>query len=380
MPCLNEAETLEGCILLARKGIEKSGRTGEIIVADNGSIDSSREIARRLEAKVIEVSLKGYGSALRAGTLMARGRWIVMGDSDMSYDFSNITPFLEKLEEGNDLVMGCRLPSGGGSIDPGAMPWLNRWIGNPGLSFIGRRLFQIKISDFQCGMRACSRAAFDRMELTANGMEFASEMVVKAALKKMRIAEVPVTLHPDGRSRPPHLRRWRDGWRNLRFMLLFSPRWMFFYPGLILTALGLLLLLPLSFGDIQVRGAHLESGALAVSGMTVIVGFQVLAFALWAGSHPIVRGLRPPSAFLSRCLRFFSLERGLLLGMAVTLLGLGLIAHAMLIWHAAGFGNLNAPEIMRVIIPGTTAISIGVQMIFTSFFLSLLDLNTETGE
>lgn len=379
MPCLNEAETLERCILKAREGLEKSGRVGEIIIADNGSTDGSQDRARALGAEVIDVPRRGYGSALRAGTLAARGQWIIMGDSDLSYDFSDIAPFIDKLSSGCDLVMGCRMPAGGGRIEPGAMPWLNRWIGNPILSFIGRRLFRSNITDFHCGLRGYSKEAFERMGLTTYGMEFATEMVVKAALKKMRIEEVPITLHPDGRSRPPHLRRWRDGWRHLRFMLLFSPRWMFFYPGLLLTLFGLVLFVPLSFGDVVVAGAHLESGALAVSGMSVIVGFQVLAFALWAGSHPVARGLRPPSPFLSKCLTLFSLERGLLLGALMTLLGLGLVIHAILIWRAAAFGTLNAPEILRIIIPGTTAISIGVQMIFTSFFLSLLDLNTESG-
>jgi len=378
MPCLNEAGTLERCILQAREGLEKTGRTGEIVVADNGSTDGSQALARALGAELVDVPRRGYGSALRAGTLAARGRWIIMGDSDLSYDFSNLAPFVEKLSEGYDLVMGCRLPSGGGRIDPGAMPWLNRWLGNPILSFIGRLLFDTRITDFHCGLRGYSREAFERMELTTRGMEFATEMVVKAALKKMRIAEVPITLHKDGRSRPPHLRRWRDGWRHLRFMLLFSPRWLFFYPGLILSAFGLVLFLPLSFGDVKVAGVRLESGALAISGMSMIVGFQVLAFALWAGSHPVVRGLRPPSLFLSKCLGFFSLERGIVLGGLIAVAGAALVLHAILIWRSASFGNLNAPEILRIIIPGTTAISIGVQMIFTSFFLSLLDLNTES--
>ena len=378
MPCLNEAETLEGCILKAREGLEKTGRPGEIIVADNGSTDGSQALALALGAELVEVPRRGYGSALRAGTRAARGRWIIVGDSDLSYDFSDLAPFVEKLAGGCDLVIGCRMPAGGGHIDPGAMPWLNRWLGNPVLSFIGRIFFKVRITDFHCGMRGYSREAFERMELTTTGMEFATEMVVKAALKKMRIAEVPITLHPDGRSRPPHLRRWRDGWRHLRFMLLFSPRWLFFYPGLLLTASGVALFVPLSFDAMRVAHVRLESGALAVAGMSVIVGLQVLAFALLGGAHSVARGIMPQSPLLARCLKLFSLERGIVLGGLITVVGVALLLHAILIWRAAGYGNLNGPEILRIIIPGATAISIGIQMIFTSFFLSLLDINTES--
>ena len=377
MPCLNEAETLKACILKAREGLAATGRTGEIIIADNGSTDGSQALARSLGAEVVDVPRRGYGHALLTGTRAARGRWIIMGDSDLSYDFSAIAPLVEKLSEGFDLVMGCRLPSGGGHIDPAAMPWLNRWLGNPALSFIGRLLFNATITDFHCGMRGYSKEAFERMDLRTGGMEFATEMVVKAALKKMRITEVPITLHKDGRSRPPHLRRWRDGWRHLRFMLLFSPHWLFFYPGLLLTAFGLALAVPLSFGDVMFAHIRLESGALTVASMSVIVGFQVLGFALWAGSQPVARGVLPPSPFLTKCLRLFSLERGILLGAGIALAGVALLLHAVLIWRSTGYGLLNGPEILRIIIPGATAISVGIQMIFGSFFLSVLDLNTE---
>ncbi len=377
MPCLNEAETLAACIVEAQRGLERTGLPGEIVVADNGSTDGSQELARGLGAVVIDVPRKGYGSALRAGTLAARGRWIIMGDSDLSYDFGNIAPFVEKLAAGDDLVMGCRMPYGGGRIEPGAMPWLNRWLGNPVLSWIGRVFFRTAITDFHCGIRGYSRDAFARMELTTTGMEFATEMVVKAALKRMRISEVPVTLRKDGRSRPPHLRRWRDGWRHLRFMLLFSPRWLFFYPGLLLTACGLGLMIPLCVGQVQLGRAHLESGALVVASMSVMVGFQVLGFALWAGSHPVARGVLPRSTFLARLVRFFTLERGLVFGGLMALLGGAMLLHAIFIWSAAGYVNLNGPEILRIIIPGATAVSLGVQVIFTSFFLSLLDMATE---
>ena len=378
MPCLNEAETLERCILDAREGLAKSGCTGEIVVADNGSTDGSCDIARRLGAVLVEVATPGYGSALRAGTMAARGKWIIMGDSDLSYDFTNLVPFMEKLRAGCDLVMGCRLPEGGGRIMPGAMPRLNRWIGNPGLTLVGRVFFHIPIHDFHCGLRAYSKAAFERMELTTLGMEFATEMVVKAALRRMRIDEVPVTLRPDGRSRPPHLRRWRDGWRHLRFMLIFSPRWLFLYPGLALTACGLALFVPLSFDSLRLPHVRLESGTLAVAGMNIVVGFQILGFALLGGAHSVARGTLPKSRTLSRLLRVLSLERGILFGGMVFLLGAALLVRAVLMWRGADYGELNPAAIMRIIIPGATAVSIGIQIIFTSFFLSLLDLKTES--
>jgi glycosyltransferase involved in cell wall biosynthesis len=240
MPCLNEAETLAVCIQKAQSGIARAGVTGEVLIADNGSTDGSIQIAESLGARVEHVREKGYGNALRGGIQAARGRWILMGDSDDSYDFSNIGGFITKLREGSELVMGCRLPSGGGTIVPGAMPWKNRWIGNPILSSIGRLFFRTPIHDFHCGMRGFSADAYRKMDLKTTGMEFASEMVMKATLKGLRVAEVPITLHPDGRSRPPHLKPWRDGWRHLRFMLIYSPKWLFLMPGVVLFVLGLL--------------------------------------------------------------------------------------------------------------------------------------------
>ena len=239
MPCLNEAETLAGCIEMARTGLARTGLCGEVLVADNGSADGSATIAEKAGARVVRVLEKGYGSALRAGIEAARGKWIVMGDADGSYDFSRIEGFVAKLREGFDLVMGCRLPGGGGVIAPGAMPWKNRWIGNPSLSFIGRLLFKCPARDFHCGLRGFDKEACRKLELKTTGMEFASEMVIKATLKSLRIAEVPITLHPDGRSRPPHLKPWRDGWRHLRFMLIYSPQWLFLLPGLLLGGWGL---------------------------------------------------------------------------------------------------------------------------------------------
>ena len=238
MPCLNEAETVGGCVDKAHRGLSRAGISGEVLVADNGSRDSSIEIARQHGARVVQVVAKGYGNALRGGIEAARSEWIIIGDADNSYDFSDIDRFVERLRAGDDLVMGCRLPSGGGTILPGAMPWKNRWFGNPSLSLIGRMFFKTPVRDFHCGLRAFTRAAYNRMELKTTGMEFASEMVMKAALQGMRVSEVPITLHPDGRSRRPHLRPWRDGWRHLRFMLIYSPRWLFLVPGLIIASAG----------------------------------------------------------------------------------------------------------------------------------------------
>src|SRR5476649_357352 len=251
MPCLNEAETLARCIEKAKLGIERSGVRGEIIVADNGSADGSVQIAENSGARVVQISEKGYGSALTGGIQAASGKWILMGDADDSYDFSDITGFVKKFQEGFELVMGCRLPSGGGTISPGAMPWKNRWLGNPILSFIGRLFFKCPAHDFHCGLRGFTKTAFEKMDLQTTGMEFASEMVIKSTLKSLRITEVPITLHKDGRSRPPHLKPWRDGWRHLRFMLLFSPRWLFLVPGIFLSALGFIVAAALSVNDIR---------------------------------------------------------------------------------------------------------------------------------
>src|SRR5580698_7768629 len=251
MPCLNEAETIAQCIEKAGRGIERAGVPGEILIADNGSTDGSQAIAERLGARVVPVKEKGYGNALRGGIAAAKGKWILMGDADDSYDFSEADRFVKKFQEGYEQVMGCRLPSGGGTILPGAMPWKNRWIGNPILSFIGRLFFKCPAHDFHCGLRGYTRDAFEAMDLQTTGMEFASEMVIKSTLKKMRITEVPVTLKKDGRSRPPHLKPWRDGWRHLRFMLLFSPRWLFLIPGILLFGLGVGISSVLSFTDFQ---------------------------------------------------------------------------------------------------------------------------------
>src|SRR5271170_716897 len=299
MPCLNEAETLACCIEKAKLGIQKSGVCGEILIADNGSTDGSQAIAEKSGARVVAVREKGYGSALLGGVRAASGKWILMGDADDSYDFSEADRFVKKFREGFELVMGCRLPVGGGKISPGSMPWKNRWLGNPTLSFIGRLFFKCPAHDFHCGLRGFTKAAFGKMDLKTTGMEFASEMVIKSTFRQLKIAEVPITLHKDGRSRPPHLKPWRDGWRHLRFMLLFSPQWLFLAPGIFLSLLGVVLAAPLSFGDFQAGAIQFNVGTLAVAGMTVIIGFQLIAFAFFTKVFAIAEGLLPDDPKLS---------------------------------------------------------------------------------
>ena len=374
MPCLNEAETLSSCIRKARKAIAALGIDGEVLVADNGSTDGSREIAAAEGARVVDVAERGYGSALRGGIEAARGGWIVMGDADDSYDFSDLAPFVERLRSGADLVMGCRLPRGGGRIVPGAMPWKHRWIGNPVLSFLGRLLFRTGVHDFHCGLRAFSREAIRGIELRTTGMEFASEMVIRASLAGLRVEEVPVTLHRDGRSRPPHLRSWRDGWRHLRFMLLFSPRWLFLVPGLLLALLGLGLGLRLTAGPLVVGRVHLDTNTLLVCSMAVVVGFQLCFFGIFTRRFAVLERLLPESGLSSSFERVFSLERGVALGLGVFLGGVALLVVALLAWADVGFGQMSYPDSLRVVIPAVTLITLGVQVVFSSFFLSILSL------
>ena len=379
MPCLNEAETIARCIEKAKRGIERAGVSGEILIADNGSTDGSQAIAEKLGARVVAVKEKGYGNALRGGIAAARGKYILMGDADDSYDFSEADRFVKKFREGYDLVMGCRLPIGGGTILPGAMPWKNRWIGNPILTFIGRLFFKCPAHDFHAGLRAFTKDALEKMDLQTTGMEFASEMVIKATLKKFRIAEVPITLHKDGRSRPPHLKPWRDGWRHLRFMLIYSPRWLFLYPGIFLSLLGLVFSGRLSLGDFQVGKILFNVGTLAVASMTVIVGFQLVAFAFFVKVFAIAEGLLPDDPKLTRVLKIFTLEKGILLGLAGLLAGTGLLAHAVWIWRQTHYGTLpSAEENIRRLIPAVTLIVLGIQGIFSSFFMSVLGLKTKT--
>ena len=378
MPCLNEAETLARCIETARLGIQRSGVRGEIIVADNGSTDGSPAIAQKLGARVVPVTEKGYGGALRGGVRAALGKWIIMGDADDSYDFSEADRFVKKFQEGFELVMGCRLPVGGGTIMPGAMPWKNRHLGNPVLSFIGRLFFKCPAHDFHCGLRGFTRAAFEKMDLQTTGMEFASEMVIKSTFKHLKIAEVPVTLRPDGRSRPPHLKPWRDGWRHLRFMLLFSPRWLFLAPGIFLSLLGIILGGALSVQNLAVGGINLNVGTLMMACMAVVVGFQLIAFAFFTKVFAIAEGLLPDDPTFSRVFKFFNLEKGILLGLAVLLAGILLFLRAVWIWRQHDYGALDYEQNLRRLIPAATLIVLGVQAVFSSFFMSALGLKTQT--
>ena len=376
MPCLNEAETLVACITKAKLGLERAGVTGEVLIADNGSTDGSIELAEKHGARVVRVAAKGYGSALRGGIEAARGRWILMGDADDSYDFSEAPRFVEKLREGHDLVMGCRMPRGGGTVMPGAMPWKNRWLGNPTLSFLGRLFFKTPIQDFHCGLRAFTREAFECMETKTTGMEFASEMVMKASSKAMRVAEVPITLHKDGRTRPPHLKPWRDGWRHLRFMLIYSPRWLFLAPGLVLAGLGGAAALATFFGPMRFGQVQLDAGTLAVACMLVIVGVQLVAFAFFAKVFAIAEGLLPGDPRFARIFKVFTLEKGLIVGALAFASGVLLLAWSVWIWRQAGFGSIPYPENLRRIIAAVTLIVVGHQIIAASWFLSVLGLKT----
>jgi glycosyltransferase involved in cell wall biosynthesis len=380
MPCLNEAETLAACIEAARKGLADAGTEGEILIADNGSTDGSQDIATSLGARVLPVAERGYGNALRAGMADAKGRFIIMGDADMSYDFSRITPFLERLRKGADLVMGCRMPRGGGTIMPGAMPWKHRWIGNPVLSFIGRLLFKCPSQDFHCGLRALTKDAFLRMELRTGGMEFASEMVIKASLRGMHIEQVPIILHPDGRSRPPHLRSWRDGWRHLRFMLLFSPRWLLLYPGITCLLLGGGFFLRLLAGPLRIDGVNFDLNTLEVAGLVLLFGYQMILFATFARIFAFTRGFLPAKHSLASAFDFFTLEKGLIGGGAVTLAGIGVILYALLGWASTGFGDLDPLQATRTVIAGRALASIGLQTILFSLIFSYLGIDDVTAK
>jgi hypothetical protein len=371
MPCLDEAETLEACIQKAQRFLATSGVRGEIVVADNGSRDGSPAIAERMGARVVHVAERGYGAALHGGISAARGRWVVLGDADDSYDFSRLEPFLERLRAGDALVVGNRFQGG---IRPGAMPPLHRYLGNPVLSWLGRLFFRSPVGDFHCGLRALDRAAYERMAPTTSGMEYASELVIKATLAGLPISEVPIVLHPDGRSRPPHLRSWRDGWRHLRFMLLFSPRWLFLIPGSALFALGAAVSVWLLAGARQIGPAELDIHTLLVAGLAALLGYQLIIFALFTKLFAITEGFQPMPAYFDRLFRHVSLELGIAAGAVLTLAGFAALVAAVLDWRAVGFGGLDPRVTMRQLIPGAILLVIGIQTVFSSFFLSVLGI------
>lgn len=371
MPCLNEAETVVTCVQKALRFLKEAKIEGEVIVADNGSTDGSQALAIAAGARVVDVPLKGYGNALRHGMAAARGRFLIMGDADDSYDFLRLDAFLERLREGNDLVMGNRFLGG---IKPRAMPPLHRYLGNPVLTGIGRLFFKSPIGDFHCGLRGLTRDAFDRLQLQTTGMEFASEMVVKAALQGMRVCEVPTVLSPDGRSRPPHLRSWRDGWRHLRFLLIYSPRWLFLYPGLFLIAMGGGLGLWLLPGPRRVGALVLDVHTLLYAALAVIMGTQTVLFAVFTKVYGAAQGFLPEDAKLRQWGRHASLEWGLMLGLCLLLAGAGAGIAAVFAWQRVAFGPLEVTRTLRLVIPSLVLMTTGLQVIFGSFFLSVLQV------
>ncbi|WP_454063178.1 glycosyltransferase family 2 protein [Candidatus Nitrospira salsa] len=372
LPCLNEVRTLETCLRKANLAIASHHLCAEIIVADNGSHDGSQEKAVACGAQMIQVQERGYGAALMAGISVARGKYVIIGDADDSYDFRGIYLFLEKLREGFDLVMGCRLPKAGGTIVPGAMPWLHRHFGNPVLSGIGRLFFQCRVTDFHCGMRGFSRHFYQRLDLRATGMEFASEMVIKATLNGARITEIPITLHKDGRDRSPHLRTWRDGWRHLRFMLLYCPRWLFLLPGFLLFIIGMTTGTILLTGPVTMSGITFDTNTLLIAAMTILAGFNLIAFGVFSKTFGISVGFLPKDKIFEQLVERIPIEIGIISGGLVTIFGLGLLTLGTWYWYTTGFGPLSYPESLRLIIPGTTALTLGVEMIFSSFLMSLL--------
>lgn len=372
MPCLNEEATLGKCIQKALRGIANNNIHAEVLIADNGSTDKSVAIAENLGARVVHVKNKGYGNALRAGIEAAKGKYIIMGDSDCSYDFEAIAPFVAKLREGFDLVMGNRFKGG---IEKGAMPPLHQYLGNPVLSFIGRLFFTSKIGDFHCGLRGFNRQAIIDIELCTTGMEFASEMVVKATLNNLKITEVPTVLHPDERNTPPHLNTWSDGWRHLRFLLVYSPRWLFFYPGIFLILFGLAMSALLIGTKVELKNIHFDVHSLLYLSAAFYLGYQFVSFYVFAQYFGIMNNLLPNSKRFQRLLKFFSLERGIFVGLLLIFTGLALSGYAIWIWKGTGFGALDPSSVFRIVIPSVFLLIVGVQTILNSFFLGILGLN-----
>lgn len=371
MPCLNEELTLGTCIKKAQQFLEKHQIQGEIVIGDNGSTDNSIEIAQSLGARVVNIPQKGYGSALIGGIHAAKGKYIIMGDSDDSYDFSNLMPYVEQLRKGYDLVMGNRFKGG---IEEGAMPFLHKYLGNPVLSFIGRLFFKTNIKDFHCGLRGFNRERMLSINLECPGMEFASEMVVKSILNDFKVTEVPTTLSKDGRDRPPHLNTWRDGWRHLRFLLLYSPAWLFLYPGLFLFVAGLLITITLLIKPVQFLGVELDIHTLVYSGASIFVGFQLLFFFVFSRTYASLNGLLPKGKLHQVYQKSFSLEKGLIVGALFLLAGIVLAIMAWINWSAVDFGSLQPRQTLRLVLPSVFCIIGGIQIAQSSFLLSILEL------
>lgn len=374
MPCLNEAETVAVCVGKALGWLRDNGVAGEVLVADNGSTDGSQQLATAAGARVIDVPTRGYGSALRAGLKAARGRLVIMGDADDSYDFTALGPFVAAFRDGADLVMGNRFRGG---IDKGAMPFLHRYLGNPVLSWLGRLFFKVPVGDFHCGLRAVRRDRVEQLRLRTTGMEFASELVVRAGLNRLDIREVPTPLHRAGRSRAPHLRTWRDGWRHLRFLLLYAPAWLFLIPGAVVFTIGVILTVTLSLGAIDIGAIRLDVGALLFSAALVMVGAQAIAFALFTNIYAVARGYLPSTSRLDRLGARFTLERGLLVGFLVLVGGVVATVVSFLRWGETGWGDLDPREQIRIVVPAVVGLVVGAGIVLGSFFLSILGMEKQ---
>jgi hypothetical protein len=374
MPCLNEADTLETCISKVLRVFADHGIAGEIIIADNGSRDGSQKIAERLGARMENVRERGYGAALMGGIAAARGRFVLMGDADDSYDFLEIPKFIEKLRQGYDLVQGCRLPKGGGTVLPTAMPFLHRWLGNPLLSAMVRRMFRAPVTDIYCGMRGFRRDLYLRLDQRCTGMEFATEMIIKSTLHGAKIAEVPITLHPDGRkAHGPHLRTFRDGWRTVRFFMMCSPRWLFLIPGCLLVLSGIVgyaVALPTT----PTLGVSFGPHTLLVASLAFLLGYQSILFAIFTKTFAITEGLLPADPRMVRFFEMVNLEKGLGIGVGAFVIGLGLISHTANAWRESGFGPLDYEHTMRWVIPGVTLAALGFQTMLSGFFVSILGM------
>jgi glycosyltransferase involved in cell wall biosynthesis len=375
IPCLNEADTIAVCVEKALRAMREHDIAGEVVIGDNGSTDGSQDIATKLGARVVDVPDKGYGNALMGGIAAARGKYVLMGDADDSYDFLELPSFVKELRKGFDLVQGCRLPSGGGRVMPGAMPPSHRWIGNPMFSSMARRWFRAPIHDVYWGMRGFTKRHYESLNQRCTGMEFATEMIIKSSLYKARIAEVPITLHPDGRkAHAPHLRTFRDGWRTLRFFLMYSPRWLFLVPGALLCLLGLAgyaIALP----GLAIQGIRFDAHTLLFASLFLLCGYQSIVFAILTKIFAVREGLMPEDPSYAAFFRAATLERGLALGVASLVVGVGLLAAAVLQWESVGFGALDYAHTMRWVIPGSTLTALGFQTMMSSFFASILGMN-----
>ncbi|HET7086186.1 MAG TPA: glycosyltransferase family 2 protein [Rhizomicrobium sp.] len=372
IPCLDEIQTIAAAVRSARAALEREQLTGEVIVADNGSSDGSQAAARSQGARVVEVAGRGYGSALNGGIRASQGDCVIFADADLSYDFGELGKFWRKLQAGADFVVGTRFPRAGGVLDPGAMPWLHRFVGTPVISLLGRILFGARLSDFNCGMRAMTRQAFERLNLRTSGMEFASEMIIKASLFGLRIAEVPIHFHKDARGRPPHLRTFRDGWRHLRFMLICSPRWLFVYPGMLLAMLGIAgaaLLLP---GPVRIGHIGFDTNTLLVCAMMLLLGHQLISLGTVAKIYAVQIGLHPQSRSSEALRTAFRLESWALAGLLLSLAGVALLGFGVFVWNSVGFGQLSYPGSLRIVIPAVTLIMLGMQVIYASFLISMI--------